>query len=501
MSKPLPSGITKIAWRSKSDNSTKTKFQVRLNRKSTGKVLQYFDDLNEAIAFRNLIVSGKKGNELAKKILWDIEEGKRKERQSHTAWKERQLNELEAFWNDGKSFFYYTQQYINTYIATLPENTELEQRKKASNLGFLQRIQLVEILDRESRKPKYETELVVNEVHGTKVVEEVMKEISDPLLYNNVVQFGKLPVENIKVPEINAFVKALIKHGMKSSSIQRMVTFVSKVLNKLPHLEIDDDEKFSHYKNPCLHYDKSLLQNNPADSVLKNIPDLSEINTARLFEIIANSESVMYKDEIRDICLLSASTGMRRSEVITLRREQVNFERNTILLTKTKSKKPRTVHIDNNARQLLQSLPVHEDGRFFTLKICLFDRKFRKYCAIWNKETGKDFSFHMFRKIYISKMVSLIGASNSIFAATFLGMKPTWLRKEYSVQEQSEGIHTEEQLLRNIQHSSADITAEHYMLGFDIEHKQKLIAELKSKGEQRTAEDNKLLLEMLLASE
>src|SRR5436309_1414251 len=50
------------------------------------------------------------------------------------------------------------------------------------------------------------------------------------------------------------------------------------------------------------------------------------------------------------------NTGMRRTELLSLHVSQMNFIRDEILLTKTKSGKPRLVPIHPNIRPLLQRL-------------------------------------------------------------------------------------------------------------------------------------------------
>ena len=59
---------------------------------------------------------------------------------------------------------------------------------------------------------------------------------------------------------------------------------------------------------------------------------------------------------IRDILTISTYTGMRRTEILTLHRSQIDFFRDSIELTKTKSGKPRSVPIHPDLKPIMQRL-------------------------------------------------------------------------------------------------------------------------------------------------
>ncbi len=59
---------------------------------------------------------------------------------------------------------------------------------------------------------------------------------------------------------------------------------------------------------------------------------------------------------LRDILMISLHTGMRRTEILTLHKSQVDFLRDAIEITRTKSGKSRTVPIYSDLKPLLQKL-------------------------------------------------------------------------------------------------------------------------------------------------
>jgi integrase len=62
------------------------------------------------------------------------------------------------------------------------------------------------------------------------------------------------------------------------------------------------------------------------------------------------------RKHLLDILEIDLHTGMRRTELLSLHISQMNFIRDEILLTKTKSGKPRLVPMHPNIRPLLQRL-------------------------------------------------------------------------------------------------------------------------------------------------
>jgi integrase len=72
---------------------------------------------------------------------------------------------------------------------------------------------------------------------------------------------------------------------------------------------------------------------------------------------------------IRDILTISTYTGMRRTEILTLHRSQIDFLRDSIELTKTKSGRPRNVPIHPDLKPILQRCVTRLVVRATCLKI------------------------------------------------------------------------------------------------------------------------------------
>ena len=55
----------------------------------------------------------------------------------------------------------------------------------------------------------------------------------------------------------------------------------------------------------------------------------------------------------------------RRSEILRITRYDVNFEKGTLHLPKTKNGSPRTIGLSPRAMEILKGLPISFDGHFF----------------------------------------------------------------------------------------------------------------------------------------
>ncbi len=139
-------------------------------------------------------------------------------------------------------------------------------------------------------------------------------------------------------------------------------------------------------------------------------------------------------DHLYLITLLALSTGMRQAEILTLKWDQVNFERNTITLYKTKNKEIRVVPLVGLAKD---SLVAH--GKVRDLKNPFvfpgahnshieFPRK--AWTTALRKAGIKDFTFHDTRHSAASEL-AMNGASLHEIAEV-LGHKTLAMVKRYA---------------------------------------------------------------------
>jgi integrase len=114
-----------------------------------------------------------------------------------------------------------------------------------------------------------------------------------------------------------------------------------------------------------LAVDFGMLQANPCRRVRKFQLDnrreryLSVEEEARLMGLLIGRRAYL-----RPIVILALNTGMRRGEILNLEWWQVDFAANRLVVTKTKSGKPRHVPMNEVVRQALIELKQNGNGRY-----------------------------------------------------------------------------------------------------------------------------------------
>ena len=259
-------------------------------------------------------------------------------------------------------------------------------------------------------------------------------------------KLGSVNIEDIDVRTINSYIQTRALLGIKSVSIQREVTYISNVFSKLKYLSAD----FEKIKNPTRDYDRDLLK-------------LAEQSKKRHFRFteerkqdFLNQVSTHENPDFSRIINLMLLTAMRRSEVVLLKWSQIHEDYIELTETKTKS---RTVFLTVEAKELIKSIPRHQSrDRLFKYTVLGFDGSYTK----WLKDHGfSDITSHKLRKEAISNFVERIGADNSLLIAEILGISS--VRKlEENIRNMPSSINSQNELLRNIGHTNADMTKRHY---------------------------------------
>lgn len=130
-------------------------------------------------------------------------------------------------------------------------------------------------------------------------------------------------------------------------------------------------------------------------------------------------ERILTNEEIRELVensqpplkyaiLVALNTGMRRGEILSLRWENVNLERNFITVTAldSKSKRIRRIPINSDLRKLIVKLKMARNGNRYVLQNPLTRKPFLDFARSWKTllaETGIDgVRFHDCRHTFAS---------------------------------------------------------------------------------------------------
>lgn len=401
----LPRGILQAKYKL-SDGTTVNKYRVRINR-ADFKADKYFDELREAQAF--LALSKLKRG---KAIIYDLDEKlvvKKAERLDKTNF----------------TLSYIISLYKQQYLPLLNDFTELQQRNRNNKISFLKTIENTSIQNRYMTDEEAESlgiDILIDDTYYT--------------------SFGSFDIRQIGFTEINYYVEQRLKKVSKIT-VQREVTSISNLFSKLRHL----NPELKDLRNQTYDYDKSLT----ANSQRKRTFTYSEEDEKLLFDMLSSVKNSTYFN----VAKISFLTGLRRSEALMLNNKAIT---GNVINLESKGK-IRDVYITPEAKDFISSLPFNkETGRFFSLKICSFDKMFREICS--RKETTKHLSrFHDIRRTNISRLITKIGIENSVIVSQILGISNVAnLEKTYATVKNTEAPTTQKEALKSFGHSYAQTT-------------------------------------------
>ncbi|HEX7936110.1 MAG TPA: integrase [Paraburkholderia sp.] len=346
------------------------------------------------------------------------------------------------------------EQVINDYMSDPPLSLYIDRYiEKYINIKY-------KGIDLETDEGKFKfrnyksTKSFFNQIKATEIKQIGGKDWTlSKLIYQHIEgkkKFGDFKPSEITEYEINEFISALLKKGLKPISVQRYLTHISNVFKKIRFLNPD----LKSLRNPVLDYDRDLLKEH-GNLVTKKPFRFSDEDRKKLFEELEKYPN----PEMKWIIELMLFTALRRSEVVLLKWSQIS--ENSIYLTHTKSGKPRTVYLIPQAKELLNSIPKRpNDDRLFTYSVLGFDGSLVKFM----ERIGIKTKSHGFRKESISNFIEEIGAGNSLLIATFLGFANTKKLEETIEKEQAlnPSLQTQKDVLKSVGHQNSSVTHSHY---------------------------------------
>lgn len=419
MSVPKIAGLYEVR-RTLKDGTPVLNYRVKITRKNF-KIDKLFneDELEQAIELINFSKS-----KYGKVKITLLEEENKKQ------------SELIASFLTNPSLGFYIDKYLEIYVnpKLAKLNPEIpEQRFKIQNLRSF-----------------------ISIFNGLKKI-EINKPIDDqwalsPAIYEHFA--GKQKLENFKPEElteieINEVVKELLKK-IKPVSAQRYITQLSNVYRKIKQF----DRSKRDLVNPCLNYDKDLLKVH-GNLIVKKPFRLNDENKIKLFKVLNEYSN----PELKQIVFLMLLTSLRRSEVIFLKWDQVDYKAKCLNLIFTKSGRSRKVHLIQPAIDLLKSIEKKTGiDRIFSYSLTGFSSSLKRI----TKEYGLDVKSHDFRKESISMFVELIGSQNSLFIAEYLGISGIRHLEQQIENENLGELKDQKSLLKSVGHSSSEVSLNHY---------------------------------------
>ncbi|WP_186108326.1 MULTISPECIES: site-specific integrase [Burkholderia] len=432
----LPRGIRLVQWKNK-DGSKSLRYRIRQERKNSDGILEItdksFDTLKEAEEFLKLSKTVR-----GREIIY-----------SKTEEEIKRKSEIQAFLSE-PPLSVYIERYVKKFVDTKDQSNYTKKRNVYTLKNFYKTICDTEI--------EYRHSLVKGGLSGIFAL--------GGMTYPKK-RLGEFKISEIGISEINDYIRTRLNHKtkkgtqLKKSSVAREISLFSVFFRTLSDGEFG--KQFEGIENIVLKYSKKLL----ANANVKRKFVLSDTMEKTLFDELNKTKN----PELLVICKLSLYTAMRRSEIIYLTWEQVDFEQAQIHLTHTKSNRPRDVYILPEVAELLKNIPKREnDPKVFKTPLSGFEGTFSKL----KERIGlKQVRFHDLRRQAIRNMIlKLAGATgnanNSVIIAQLLGMNsPKKLEENHInplLDETPNGIATQKQALKHIGHTNSDETAGYFNL-------------------------------------
>ena len=224
--------------------------------------------------------------------------------------------------------------------------------------------------------------------------------------------------------------RPFFKGALKSITMARVAEYVTARLNAeaTPATVNRELSVLRHMMRRAVTW-KRLARNPIADwRPLKESPGRTRFASgeeiAKLLTACAESRSPY----LRAFVSLSLNTGMRRGEVLSLRRPQIDWQNQIASIGKTKNGEQRIVPMNDTAMAALKSLPVRLDGRRFPFKDGhSVSVAFRRACE---RAKLEDFRLHDLRHTFATHQ-ALAGIQQRGLQA-LLGHKDTRMTMRYS---------------------------------------------------------------------
>ena len=417
MATTLPRGIQLVQWKNQ-DKTKSVKYRVRIIRKDF-KTDKLFNDLTEAkeYLFNSKTKDGIQSIEIARQNAIAIEGAK-----------------LIKQYFEKRTISHYAKVYIENYVDTVVIDTPM--RKKV-----LHSI-------RSGLKTFCNTEIVIDKDLSNDEGKYIFTAQID-------VKMGDLNLLELTPIHLDKYVSKRLNTERQGTGTtikkSTVITEISLVKQFFTMLKKIDYEKFN-------NYDYERIFNNIDRKPLKNsrtkreftIKGDDEINLMKAIESYSNPE-------LRRIILLSLYTGMRNSEVLTLKFNQIKLNENHIALIQTKSGKPRKVFLTQQARDLIVEFDIKDfnsDKNIFKYTLGGFEGAFRHFRKIHNLEHIRT---HDFRRTLITNILKKIGQENSVLVSEILGISNIQnMISEYSTSEVK--LDTQKDLQNSVGHSKDSTT-------------------------------------------
>ncbi len=201
-------------------------------------------------------------------------------------------------------------------------------------------------------------------------------------------RFGNIPLRRFNTPIVEELQTDLINKGHKNAYTNKILNVFGAMFTKAVEWEMVEDDTLRKVRKV-----KALQEN-------KRLRYLSIEECQRLIDAC--------ESYLKPIVIIALNTGMRRGEILSLKRENLDLINGFILLDRTKNGERREVPLDDNVMEALRATPRRLDTPYvFAHPTTGKPYSTVKYCfAAACRAVGlTDFHFHDLRHTFASHLV------------------------------------------------------------------------------------------------
>jgi integrase len=165
-----------------------------------------------------------------------------------------------------------------------------------------------------------------------------------------------------------------------------------------------------------------------ADITKVEYPKINNARTRRLADgEIERVLNAITNKQIKAIVELAVETAMRRSEILNIKENDINWSLNTLRIPNTKTHNARTIPLSNKAVRVLRSLTKNIDGTYFSIKADSASQAFKRAC---DKTGVHNLRFHDLRHEATTRFFEC--GLNVMEVATITGHKDLKMLNRYT---------------------------------------------------------------------
>ncbi len=209
-------------------------------------------------------------------------------------------------------------------------------------------------------------------------------------------QYGLIPLRRFNTALVEQLQTDLMSKGLREKNPQpSSAAWINRILNILKHM-----------------FSKAVEWDMVEADVLKRIRRVKQLRENKRLRFLSLEDAQVLisvcDEQLKPIVITALNTGMRKSEILMLRWDQVDLQHGFILLDKTKNGERREIPVNEALKAVFNSLCRRTDvsSVFYNQKTLKpYENVKRSFSAALKRAKITDFHFHDLRHTFASQLV------------------------------------------------------------------------------------------------